>query len=573
VAAGVAVANLYYAQPLTPLITRGLHATDRAVGVALTFTQLGYALGMIFLVPLGDSRERRGLLVMTAGAAVPALLLVAAAPGVAALSAFNLVLGVTSSLPQLAVPFAVGLVPLEERGRALGTVMGGLLAGLVLSRTFSGWLGHRIGWRGTFVAAAGAMACLATVLRLVLPRQVPAQRHSWVHTVRTLPGFLRDQPLLRRHAVVGAMGMASFSALWSTLAFHLARLGHGSDTAGLFGVFGVAGVIVAPLVGRLSHRVPPRALNVACLGLVAASFALLWTGRGSLAMLGAGVVLLDAGVQGSQLTNQAVIYGLLPEARNRINAVYMVIYFLGGALGTLLGAWGWGAAGWAGVCAAGAFTAAAGLAALWGVPSKQGYAVLAFLALLVLPACSDWRDQVDPTLAAAEPEQVAVEGAQGIVQVTKEHRIALTPRARYRITGYAVETSRVLLDEWDFAVPMDLALVWGPVADPAVLRHLSFHLSDRYVSYRYDAGTPRAAVGALPSHIANNHLIPANDAIARELEAIRIGDLVTLKGQLVDLEIFDASARPVFRARTSLTRSDVGSGACEILYVEAVERL
>ena len=138
VAAGVAVADLYYAQPLTPLIARGLHATDRAVGVALTFTQLGYALGMIFLVPLGDARERRGLLVFTAVAAVPALLLVSAAPGVAALSVFNLILGATSSLPQLAVPFAVGLVPLEERGRALGTVMGGLFAGLVLSRTFSG---------------------------------------------------------------------------------------------------------------------------------------------------------------------------------------------------------------------------------------------------------------------------------------------------------------------------------------------------------------------------------------------------------------------------------------------------
>jgi predicted MFS family arabinose efflux permease len=377
VAAGVSAADLYYAQPLAPLIARGLGAADRAVGVALTFTQLGYALGMVLLVPLGDALERRGLLVMTAGAAVPALLLVAAAPGVAALGAFNLLLGVTSSLPQLAVPFAVGLVPLEERGRALGTVMGGLLAGLVLSRTASGWLGHLFGWRATFAAAAGVMAGLAALLRWALPRQVPAERLSWARTIRTLPGMLRDQPLLRRHAVAGAMGMASFSALWSTLAFHLARRGHGADTAGLFGICGLAGVLVAPLAGRLSHRAPPRALNAAFLGLAAASFALLWVGRGSLAALGAGVVLLDAGVQGNQLTNQAVIYGLQPEARNRINAVYMVIYFVGGSLGTLLAAWAWGAAGWAGACAAGALTAAAGLAALWAVPSAQRYAARA----------------------------------------------------------------------------------------------------------------------------------------------------------------------------------------------------
>jgi len=144
-AAGIAVANLYYAQPLAPVIGRSLNASDRAVGIALTFTQIGYALGMLMLVPLGDARERRGLLSLTAAAAVPALLLVAAAPSVAALAVFNLFLGAASSLPQLTVPFAVGLLPTEERGRALGPVMGGLLTGILLSRTVSGWLGHAIG--------------------------------------------------------------------------------------------------------------------------------------------------------------------------------------------------------------------------------------------------------------------------------------------------------------------------------------------------------------------------------------------------------------------------------------------
>ncbi len=367
-AAGVAVSNLYYAQPLAPLIARGLSASDRAVGVALTFTQLGYALGMLLLVPLGDARERRGLLVLVAAAAAPAAVLVAGAPGVATLAAFNLLLGAASSLPQLVVPFAVGLVPIEERGRALGPVMGGLLAGIVLSRTASGWVGHHLGWRLTFVLAAAVMAGLAVVLRLALPLQAPARGLSWAEAVRSLPGVLRDQPLLRRHAVVGAMGFAGFSALWSTLAFHLARSGHGADVAGLFGLFGLAGVVAAPLVGRLSRWIPPRTINAVSLTLVAASFAVLWLGRASLVWMGLGVALLDAGVQASHLGNQAVIFGLDPAARSRINALYMVVYFLGGALGTLAGSWAWGGAGWAGVCAAGTLAAAAGVTALWAVP-------------------------------------------------------------------------------------------------------------------------------------------------------------------------------------------------------------
>jgi hypothetical protein len=198
-------------------------------------------------------------------------------------------------------------------------------------------------------------------------------------------------------------------------------------------------------------------------------------------------------------------------------------------------------------------------------------ALRAATALLLLAACRDWRERVDPARAAAEPEQLEVADQAPVELEIRRHRIRLAPRASYRITGYAAEISRKLLDRWDFAMPMDLALVWGPVADPLVLRHLDFHLSDRYVSYRYDAATPRAAVPALPGHIANNHLIPASEEVADRLGRIRIGDLVTLRGLLVDVEIADPEGRTEFRSRTSLTRSDVGSGACEQVYVESVE--
>jgi len=194
---------------------------------------------------------------------------------------------------------------------------------------------------------------------------------------------------------------------------------------------------------------------------------------------------------------------------------------------------------------------------------------LAPILLLLLTACRDWRGRVDPARAAAEPEQEPAAG-EPVELEKKGHLVRLLPRATYRITGYAVETSRKLLDEWDFAMPMDLALAWGPVADPAVLRQLDFHLSGRYVSYRYQGAIPGAPAPVLASHIANNHLIPADERVADELDRIRIGDLVTLTGRLVDVEIRDGSGRQVAQMRTSLRRDDVGSGACENVYVEAV---
>ncbi len=191
--------------------------------------------------------------------------------------------------------------------------------------------------------------------------------------------------------------------------------------------------------------------------------------------------------------------------------------------------------------------------------------------IIQVTGCRDWREHVDPGRAAGEPEQVLVSGEPAIEFDVKHHHIRLQPRATYKITGYAAETSRMLLDEWDFVMPLDVALAWGPVADPTVLSHLKFHLSGRYVSYWYDGTTPPFAVGQLPSHIANNHLIPATEDVAEVMARITIGDLVTLRGKLVDVEIHEGDGKQVFHARTSLSRDDVGSGACEIIWVESAE--
>jgi hypothetical protein len=194
---------------------------------------------------------------------------------------------------------------------------------------------------------------------------------------------------------------------------------------------------------------------------------------------------------------------------------------------------------------------------------------VAVAALLATCSCTDWRSRVDPARAAAEPEQVLLQGEPPITFEAKGHEVRLTPRAAYRITAYAVDTSRALLDEWDFALPMDLALAWGPVADPAVLRRMKFHLSGRYVSWWAEDGALSPQV--IQGHVANHHLVPANDEVAREMKRVGKGDLVTMRGKLVDVEILDRAGRSTFRSRTSLSRDDVGSGACEQVWVEAIE--
>jgi len=361
VSAGVSVANLYYAQPLAAMMAGSLAVSASGIGLALMLCQAGYALGMLLLVPLGDGRERRGLMLMTALAASVTLLLVAVAPSFPALAASSLLLGFASCLPQMALPFAVGLVPIAERGRAIGLVMGGLLTGILLSRTASGALAAVVGWRATFACAAGLMVALALGLRLGLPRQEPEQPLAWAAIVRSLGGVVRGQPVLRRQSLVGACGFASFSVFWSTLSFHLERLGHGSSTAGMFGVVGLSGIVVAPIVGRLAGRVRPTRINVVGLVAVMLGFAVFAGAGASLLGIALGVVLLDAGVQASHLANQTIIFGLDPALRNRINAVYMVSYFIGGATGTIAAASAWERWGWTGVSLLGALFGGAGL--------------------------------------------------------------------------------------------------------------------------------------------------------------------------------------------------------------------
>jgi predicted MFS family arabinose efflux permease len=324
-------------------------------------------------VPLGDVVERRRLMLVLLGATALALLGVAAAPGVPILAAASLAVGMTTVVPQLAVPLAAHLAPPDERGRAVGAVMGGLLVGILLARTASGFLGAHLGWRAVYLVAAALMLLLAAALRVLLPPSPPDADLPYGALLRSLFTIAREEPVLREAAALGALGFASFSVFWSTLAFFLeARHGLGPDAAGLFGILGAGGALAAPVLGRLADRTSARANAGASLAIAIAGWAVFAAAGRSLTGLVAGVLLLDVGVQANHVSNLARVHARRPEARSRMNTVYMVSYFAGGAVGTAVGTWAWTGRGWPGVCAAGAGFLAAALGVwAWGRPRSR----------------------------------------------------------------------------------------------------------------------------------------------------------------------------------------------------------
>lgn len=366
VGCGLSVANNYYAQPLLADMGRYFDADDRRMGLVAMLAQVGYAIGLLLFVPLGDRLERRGFILWMLGAVTVALLGMAAAPTFAWLAAASLAVGVTTITPQLLVPFAAHLAGPAERGRVVGTVMSGLLIGILAARTASGLIGGSLGWRAVYLIAAAVMVLLVLALRGLLPRSQPEHAQMpYLSLMRSIGGLLRDEPVLRQSCLFGAMSFGAFSAFWTTLAFHLAAppFGYSSGVVGLFGLVGIVGALAAPMAGRFADRRSPRWTIGAGLSCVLIAYAVLGLAGGTLWGLVAGVILLDLGAQAAHISNQARIYAIRPEARSRMNTAYMVTYFIGGASGSYAAAWGWSLHGWGGVCLVGLAMTLLGLAA------------------------------------------------------------------------------------------------------------------------------------------------------------------------------------------------------------------
>lgn len=362
---GAVVANLYYAQPLLHTIARAFAVSNRSAGLLVTVSQAGYVVGLALLVPLGDLLERRRLIGATLVIAAGGLGLAAAAPGFTVFALALGLIGVTAVAAQIIVAMSSSLAGDHERGRVVGTVMSGLLIGILVARTISGILAQVLGWRAVFVLAAVAMLALTAILRCALPAVPPTERLPYPRLLGSTLKLVRAEPLLRQRMLIGATAFGCFSVLWTSVAFLLASppYHYGNAAIGLFGLAGLAGALIAPVAGRLSDRGHGRLAMTGAILILICSWGLLAFGKSSLAALIAGIVALDLGAQAMHISNQSAIYTLHGQARSRLTTAYMVAYFLGGvalsaATSALYDADGWGA-----VCALGAATAALGFVA------------------------------------------------------------------------------------------------------------------------------------------------------------------------------------------------------------------
>ncbi len=358
-ACAVGVGSIYYNQPLLLVMGRSLDQGPKAMGFVAVATQVGYAAGMLTFVPLGDVAERRGLMMRLYAAVSAALVLVATARNFTWMIVASVLTGLLASVTHIALPLAPDLVPEERRGQAIGTVMTGLLLGILLARSFAGWVSNLGGWRTVFWAAALMNLAFVPLLAKVMPRLEPKQRLTYTQALRSLRTLFTKLPVLRESGLIGGLTFAAFSCFWTTLAFVLhAHYGLGPGVAGTFGVVGAAGALVAPFAGRLSDRHGTRYVISFAGAAITASFGWLWLTERlhisfslHLAGLVVGVIALDAGTQMMQVANQTRIFGLDPGARSRLNTLYMTMYFVGGALGSAFASIAWGRYEWTGVCA------------------------------------------------------------------------------------------------------------------------------------------------------------------------------------------------------------------------------
>ncbi|MBA3155882.1 MFS transporter [Salmonella enterica] len=357
VATGLAVASNYYAQPLLDTIAHHFSLSASSAGFIVTAAQLGYAAGLLFLVPLGDMFERRTLIVSMTLLAAGGMLITASSQSLSMMILGTALTGLFSVVAQILVPLAATLATPDTRGKVVGTIMSGLLLGILLARTVAGLLANLGGWRTVFWLASALMALMAVALWRGLPKLKSDTHLNYPQLLGSVFSLFIHDKLLRTRALLGCLTFANFSILWTSMAFLLAAPPF-NYSEGMIGLFGLAGA-----AGALGAR-PAGATTVGLL-LLLLSWLAIWLGHTSVLALIIGILVLDLTVQGVHITNQTVIYRLHPDARNRLTAGYMTSYFIGGAAGSLISASAWQHAGWIGVCLAGVTVALFNLLIWW----------------------------------------------------------------------------------------------------------------------------------------------------------------------------------------------------------------
>ena len=375
--AGAVITNIYATQPILPLISSGLGLDLTTVDLVAGAALLGFAFGLAFLLPLGDRFDRRKLVLGQIAVAFLFGLAAAFAPGIWALIAASFGLGVVSCVPQQLVPFAAVMSRPEERGRSVGTVVSGIMVGILLGRTISGVVGAAWGWRAVYGVEAAFMIPVFIAAAMLLPRGVPTTNLSYAKLLASLWPLVRDNRPIRESMIVQALLWACFNAFWVNLAallsdgpWHL-----GSAWAGSFGIIGAAGALAASLGGRATDRMGSRTVIGASIGIVTLAFLLLAGAQTSIIFLVIGVIVLDIGVQSGLVSNQTRAFAVDPKAQGRINSLYMTATFLGGALGVTISGWLMSRYGWTGIVVFGIALGLIALAIHWlGAPRRQASA-------------------------------------------------------------------------------------------------------------------------------------------------------------------------------------------------------
>lgn len=355
VACGLAAANLYYAQPLLALIAGSFRISDGTAAAVVTANQIGYAIGLVVLLPLGDLVDNRKLAPRTLLGTAIALVVAAVSPTAGVFLAMSVLIGVTSVVAQILVPLAAHLAPAEQRGRVVGQVMSGLLLGILLARTAASLAAAMWGWRSIYLISAVLMVALSACLVRVLPYREPDHTASYGALMASVVRLSRHEPVLRQRALGQALMFATFSAFWTAITYELVRDHHLGQTAiGVFALVGAAGAATAPLAGHLGDRGHGRAARAAMIACGLVAMVVAGVGATSVVLLAVAAVLLDVAVQGHQVLSQRDIYALRGDARARVNTVYMTVVFVGGALASAAAGWLDDTYGWFGVTLFGA---------------------------------------------------------------------------------------------------------------------------------------------------------------------------------------------------------------------------
>lgn len=357
--AGLTVANLYYNQPLLELIRADIGATEVEANLITVISQAGYALGLCFIIPMGDLYSRRRIIAVTLTTAAVMDLIIATSGSLSLIWGASLLMGMCSVIPQLFIPIAGQYSRPENKSRNIGYVLSGLLTGILASRVISGFIGERLGWRAMFFISAALMVVCLVVSMGMMPAMKSNFSGTYPQLMHTVWRIVRTRPRIRLNAVRSALAFGSMLAIWSCMAFHLAGepFHAGATMTGVLGLCGMAGAIAASGMGRLVPRYGTHRFSIAGALLQLAAWATAFFLGDSYAGLIAAIILADIGAQCIQLSNQSDCIQQLPEAANRVNTIFMTVYFIGGSLGTLSAGVGWDMCGWGGVCLTGALFA------------------------------------------------------------------------------------------------------------------------------------------------------------------------------------------------------------------------